>query len=275
MRSRKPGSLSVVGVGIRAPEQATLEACARIRAADLVYTLVANPLAEHWIRTLNRNVKTLNDLYARDKDRSVTYREMVRRLVRSVQSGRNVCAVSYGHPGVFAFPFHEAILRLKQSGFSTEMLPAVSAEDCLFADLGIDPATAGCRSYEATDFLVNRRNAEITSALILWQIGVIAEPSYKSESGAWNRTGLRVLAETLLEAYPPEHEVVVYEAARFPACIPAIDRLALRELADASIGVMSTLYVPPASRAQPSIAVLARLGVLSSTNGSTAASSVG
>lgn len=261
MTRKKTGSLSVVGIGIRAPEQATLEACARIRGADCVYTLVANPLAEHWIRTLNLNVKTLNDLYAEKKERATTYAQMVRRLVRSVRSGMNVCAVSYGHPGVFAFPFHEAIAQLKRSGFETEMLPAVSAEDCLFADLGIDPATAGCRSYEATDFLVSRRNSDVTSALILWQIGVIAEPSYKSENGAWNRTGLRVLAETLLESYPGDHEVIVYEAARFPACMPTIDRLALRELADASVGVMSTLYVPPAGRAQPDIAVLQRLGV--------------
>jgi hypothetical protein len=35
------------------------------------------------------------------------------------------------------------------------MLPAISAEDCLFADLGVDPADHGCPSYEATDFLVH------------------------------------------------------------------------------------------------------------------------
>jgi hypothetical protein len=34
------------------------------------------------------------------------------------------------------------------------MLPAVSAEDCLFADLGVDPGAAGCQSHEAADFLI-------------------------------------------------------------------------------------------------------------------------
>jgi hypothetical protein len=37
------------------------------------------------------------------------------------------------------------------------MLPGISAEDCLFADLGIDPGIYGCQSYEATDFLANGR----------------------------------------------------------------------------------------------------------------------
>jgi len=31
------------------------------------------------------------------------------------------------------------------------MLPGISAEDCLVADLGIDPASSGCQSYEAND----------------------------------------------------------------------------------------------------------------------------
>ena len=38
------------------------------------------------------------------------------------------------------------------------MLPAISAEDCLFADVGIDPAMTGCQSYEATDFMINGRD---------------------------------------------------------------------------------------------------------------------
>jgi len=34
------------------------------------------------------------------------------------------------------------------------MLPAISSEDCLYADLGVDPATTGNASYDATDFLL-------------------------------------------------------------------------------------------------------------------------
>jgi len=35
------------------------------------------------------------------------------------------------------------------------MLPGISAEDCLFADIGVDPGIYGCQSFEATDLFVN------------------------------------------------------------------------------------------------------------------------
>src|SRR2546429_6584747 len=52
----------------------------------------------------------------------------------------------------------------REEGFEAEMLPAVSAEDCLFADLGVDPGDEGCQSFEATSFLLFR-SEEHTSEL--------------------------------------------------------------------------------------------------------------
>src|SRR5437773_2103233 len=96
----------------------------------------------------------LQDAYARDpqgtmreaglsapgKPRRETYAEMVEELLAPVRAGHNVCAAFYGHPGVFVNPGHEAIRRARAEGFPARMLPAVSALDCLVADLGIDPA---------------------------------------------------------------------------------------------------------------------------------------
>ena len=61
------------------------------------------------------------------------------------------------------------------------MLPGISAEDCLFADLGVDPAEAGCQSYEATRFLERRPAIEPRAALILWQIGVVGSANHSAE----------------------------------------------------------------------------------------------
>jgi uncharacterized protein YabN with tetrapyrrole methylase and pyrophosphatase domain len=271
MTSRRPGSLTVVGIGIRAPEQTTFEASLRIKMADEVYALVANLLAEYWIRGLNENTQTLNDLYSVNKERHTTYREMVERILGAVRKNRQVCVVSYGHPGAFAYPFHEAIRRARAEGFSAEMLAGISAEDCLFAELGVDPAVAGCRSYEATDFLVRRRRMDTTSGLILWQIGVIAELGFKEQNAAWNRNGLSVLTETLLEAYASDHEVVVYEAARLPVCSSKIARIPLERLPQTAVGAMATLYVPPMEQPEADEAMLRRLGLVRSSGGSPAA----
>lgn len=240
------GSLCAVGVGIRAPSQTTKEATDRIEGADKVFALVADPVTEYWLKKLNPNTESLADLYAAGKRRSQTYEEMVERILAAVRGGSSVSAVSYGHPGVAAYPLHESVRRARAEGFRAEMLAAVSAEDCLFADLGIDPVHGGCRSYEATDFLVYGRGADPASNLILWQIGAIAELSFKPQNIVWNPHGLAVLTETLLQTYPAHHEVIVYEAARFPACLPKIERTALRDLPNAVVTPLSTLFVPPA-----------------------------
>jgi hypothetical protein len=92
------------------------------------------------------------------------------------------------------------------------MLPGVSTEDCLFADLGIDPA-AGCQSYEATDFLLNGRRIDTSAALVLWQAGVVGDLRYRQGPAT---DGLRVLVDHLLHLYPGDHRVMVYEAATLP-----------------------------------------------------------
>ncbi len=260
MKPQKKASLTVVGVGIRAPAQTTIEARGRIEQAEKVYALLSNPITEYWLRELNSKVETLFDLYAVGKDRGQTYREMTARIVDAVRTGLRVCVVSYGHPGVFAYPFHAAIRELRAEGFDAEMLPAVSAEDCLIAELGIDPATAGCRSYEATDFLIYRRALDPTSGLILWQIGAIGELGYKSEGDRpWNPDGLSALTERLLEGYHRDHEVIVYEAATLPVCRSKIARVAVERLPTAPVTIVSTLYVPPMTKPQVDTAMLQRL----------------
>lgn len=257
---KRHGVLWAVGVGIRAPSQTSLEAVSRIEHADKVFSIVADPLAEFWIRSLNRNAESLSSFYAVGKDRLKTYHEMVERIVGTVRDGLEVCAVAYGHPGVSAYPLHESVRRARAEGFPAQMLPGVSAEDCLFADLGIDPTDAGCRTYEATEFLIYGRSADPTSNLILWQVGAIAESGYKLEVDAWNKDGLIVLTERLLEAYRADHEVVVYEAPNLPLCRPTIERVALGVLPQAHVTAMSTLFVPPMTEARLDRDMVRRLG---------------
>jgi hypothetical protein len=68
-----------------------------------------------------------------------------------------------------------------------------------------------------------------------------------------------VLGERLEELYGAEHELVVYEATPFPAGRPMIERCAVRELADAGVTGLSTLYVPPKGAAPRDAEMMARL----------------
>jgi uncharacterized protein YabN with tetrapyrrole methylase and pyrophosphatase domain len=252
--SRGAGSLLVVGTGIQLGGQITVEALDAIRRADCVPYFVADAHAARWIESLNPTAENLARLYAPGKPRLETYREAVEHIVGQVRAGHRVCAAFYGHPGVFAYPSHESVRQARAEGFEARMLPGVSAEDCLFADLGLDPAQRGCQSYEVTDFLLRPRIFDPRLLLLFWQVGVIGETSIGD--GAPRASRVQVLIDALLGHYPPDHEVIVYEAAVYAVCKPRILRVPLDGLASATIGPMATLVVPPHGelREDPSMA---------------------
>jgi len=254
------GSLSVVGTGYLVAGQVTAEAQALIESAEKCFYLVADSATAQWLAGLNATAESLKNSFAADRQRTESYEEMVERMLAPVRQGLDVCAAFYGHPGVFVFPAHEAVRRARREGFQARMLPGISAEDCLFADLGIDPAMPGCQSFEASDFLLRHRRFDPACHLILWQIGAIGVTTYRTE-GDCNREGLKVLAEVLRESYGPDHESVIYEAAIFPVCEPSVDRVPLHALADARVTSVSTLYVPPKEQSPADPEMLARLGL--------------
>lgn len=253
------GSLTVVGTGIQLVGHLTLAAKAWIEQADKVLFAVADPVTAQWLETLNATAEPL-PYDTENQQRIETYREMVARILTEVRRGLNVCAVFYGHPGVFADPAHSAIKQARQEGFRAQMLPGISAEDCLFADLGLDPSRNGCQSFEATDFLIRQRKFDPTSALILWQIAFIGNLGFYRE----NLHGLNILTEVLQAHYESDHKVIIYEAAvYYPVCEPVIQQIPLFELSKAHITKVSTLYIPPRAPAPLDKAMMIRLGLAS------------
>jgi len=217
------GSLTVVGTGIQAAGQLTAEARLAVEQADEALYLVVDPTTAAWIERANPKPR-------------------VDEIVSRVRQELHVCAILYGHPGVFAWPGHEAIRRLRAEGFRARMLPGISTEDCLVADLGIDPASTGCQSYEATDFLVRRRTIDTGALLILWQAGLVGEWRFEPTPSL---RGLPLLIERLLELYPPEHETILYEASPYPTCEPIVQRLPLHAVGEAEVAPVVTMVLPP------------------------------
>ena len=238
------GSLIVVGAGIGFA-RITLEARAAIAAADEVLYLVPDPVSATGIEALNPSARSLHGLYEEGVSHRAAYERMAEAILEPVRAGKRVCAAFYGHPGVFVLPSHEAISRARAEGFEASMQPGVSAEDCLVADLGVDPGVSGLQSYEAGDFLRRRPAIEPTTALVLWQIGVVGT---RTLSASVTAPALGELVGLLLERYPAEHEVVVYEASSYPGVAPLIRRVRLDELGSDAVTLASTLYVPPAPR---------------------------
>jgi uncharacterized protein YabN with tetrapyrrole methylase and pyrophosphatase domain len=238
------GGLHVVGTGFLGAGHLTPESLQCIRSAEKLFYLGADPATRIWLADQNPSLESLYDAYRPGESRMESYERMVHRILDPVRAGRMVCVAFYGHPGVFVWPSHEAIHRARAEGFTATMLPGVSAEDCLFADLEVDPVERGCASFEATDFLIRPRVFDPTTTLVLWQVGGIGVTTFSRDT-LWNRDGLRVLAEVLQRDYPADHEVVIYEAAMFGFNAPVILRVPLRALGEAQVTTSSTLLVPP------------------------------
>lgn len=241
----QPGSLTIVGCGLH-PGQMTLEAQSHIENADIVLAVVPAPLSFYQLSTLNPRLESLSRFYD-GRPRPATYAAMTGRMVDCVRAGKTTCAVFYGHPGVFVTPTHNAIAQLRAEGYAARMLPGISADACLIADLGVDPAEHGWQSYETTSFLLTQRFLNPEAALVLWQVGLAGELSL--QRFVPGESGLAALVRVLGQWYEPEHRVCLYEAPVLPNFAPRMDWLALRELPGAALKEYSTLFVPPRARA--------------------------
>jgi uncharacterized protein YabN with tetrapyrrole methylase and pyrophosphatase domain len=240
----KRGSLMVVGLGISGPPQTTLEAMVCMQEAERLFYLTVDPVTEYWVRSLNASATSLRDLYATNKDRRTTYLEMTARIVEAVRAGAQVCAAFYGHPGVLVRPSHLAMRQLQNDGYKVRMLPGISAEACLYADIGLNAGDRGVQSFEATDFLLSRRRFDPTSELILWQVGVLGEAYTRDGQLPPRADRLQFLVDRLRRSYPARHRVLLYQAASFAGDRAVIRSVRLERLSRTAITPMSTLYVP-------------------------------
>lgn len=262
----KAGSLTIVGAGIRPGLHTTREAIARIKGADKVLYLLAEITPVRWLEELNPTAESLEHAYRPGRRYAEVYEEIVTTILDHVREGLDLCVVFYGHPGVFDRTSYDAVGRARAEGFAARILPGITAEDCLYVDLELDPGATGCQSYDATDFLVRRRRPEVTVPLILWQVGIVGG---SQTTGEVRRCGLQVLAERLEELYGPEHEAVVYEATPFPVGRPFIESCEIRHLVDSGVTGLSTLYVPPKGSVPPDRGLMARLEMVPASGSET------
>ncbi|WP_165447588.1 SAM-dependent methyltransferase [Rhizobium leguminosarum] len=255
----KEGSLTIVGSGITAISHFTMEAALAIRLADVTFYIVADALTEGWIIDNARSCSSLADLYVEGQHRAATYEGMTRTIVEAVKAGNRVCAIFYGHPGVFVNPSHAAVRELQIAGYPVSMQAGVSAEDCLFADLGFDPSTNGCLSMEATNFLIYERHIEPSVALVLWQIGMVGDPTHNPRRTVRK---LDCLVEKMLRYYPKDHHVCIYEAPIYNVSHPRRDWCHLELLPDKDVTGISTLYVPAFGKPQSDSYFISKLDLV-------------
>lgn len=240
------GSLVNVGLGMTLGAHITPIARNFIEQADVVFVSASNILIEEWVKTMNNKVISLQPFYQEGLSRLVTYKNMTEAILNEVRKGKNVCGAFYGHPGVFALPPHASIKQAKLEGYKAHMEPGISAEDCLYADLGIDPGKTGCAHFEASQFLFNHRPFDPSAYLVLWQVAMAGDKAMKTFSTEPEQRQL--LVDLLLKTYPATHEVILYECPVLPVENVVVNKSQLSKLAQQKVNLKTTLIIPPSCK---------------------------
>jgi len=259
-QDNKMSSLVVVGTGIKFASHLTTEAKIYIQQSNKVLYLVNDPAMKEWLQKNNPNSESLDEVYSRYFLRIHCYRAIKNYILDNLYKNQHVCVVLYGHPAVFSQPALAAVHQAKREGYYAKILPGISAEDCLFADLLVDPGSHGCQSFEATDFLIRRRQVDFSCHLILWQVGVIGVLNHPKEAHD-NTKGAKLLFDYLNNYYDSKHKVTLYEAALYPHFEPTIERIMLKQLPKQKFSAISTLYIPPIHQASCDEEMLKALGI--------------
>lgn len=245
--SGSKGKLAIVGTGITAVAHMTLEVIGHLQHADIVFYHANSGVSAALIQQLNPNIVDLYEYYGEGKLRSITYVQMAELMLAEVRKGRSVVGVFHGHPGYFVKAGRRAIAIAKMEGHETMLLPAVSATDCLFADLGIDPGVIGVHVVKASAVLRDDTFLATDNHVVLVQVGSVGDNTF-SFSG-YKHTKLDRFFERLISIYGEEHDSVYYVAAIFPGLDPVVILRKLgeyRQRAFQDSVSAATLYLPPA-----------------------------
>ncbi|KTD05863.1 tetrapyrrole methylase [Legionella gratiana] len=236
--------LIVVGSGIKSISHLTEETKQVIQSADKVLYLVNEDNLKQWIQREAKNSESLDSIYFSSEKRIEAYQLLTNHIIEEYKKVSILCVVFYGHPAVFADSALNAVIQIKKNGGDAIILPAVSAQDCLFSDLKIDPGNHGCFSIEATELVLFERHIDIHSHLILWQVANFGRTDGKKSNK------LSILKDYLCEYFSKEYTICLYEAPSLPTQQPRIEWITLSYLDKSLINPITTVYVPPSGKTE-------------------------
>ncbi|WP_131782768.1 SAM-dependent methyltransferase [Legionella gresilensis] len=248
-------TLIVAGSGIKSIAHLTAETRQVIKKADKVLYLVNENNFKAWLEREAIEAESLEPIYFKSIKRADAYKEISNYIVEQYHQVKNLCVIFYGHPTVFAQSGLDAVKQIKKEKGNAIILPAVTAMDCLFSDLEIDPGQHGCFTIDATELLIYERTLDVHGHLIIWQIANLGRADTQITSK------ISVLQNYLEKYYSPTHPICIYEAALLPTHKPRTDWHQVAELGLLNINPLSTLYLPPTEQKKISQDYLALLEI--------------
>nr|WP_029489101.1 SAM-dependent methyltransferase [Fluoribacter dumoffii] len=246
--------LALVGSGIKSISHFTTEFSTYTTSADKVLYLVNEPVTKQWIERYSRLSESLEPIYFSENDRQNSYDKIKDKILAEFETYDFITVVLYGHPTIFADPGLQSVIAAAMNSIETIILPGISIENCLYADLKIDPGQFGCFHVEATELLLYNKIIDPTAHLCIWQPGMIGNRSVPQSNQKSKH--LNLLKRKLKKYYPEDHICIIYEASMYPSVEPRIHQFPLYEIEDQTIATLSTLYIPPLPQRNPDLEIL-------------------
>ena len=238
--------LRVVGLGIKNYDHLTVETDRALRRARQVLYLDTGLATRELLEERCDDVVPLYaESYAERGSRLNAYHHVAARVLSAALVGGPIVFAIQGHPSVFCYP--PILMRdlARMLGIPFEILPGISAMDCLFAELGIDPAVHGVQMYEATDLLLRCRPLAPDVPTLIWQAGTVETRLHSrrvSSEGRFDR-----LKAWLSRFYPLDHPITAFFSAPHPLVPSTRFDFALGDIGShaAALHPGITLYLPP------------------------------
>jgi len=207
--------ISIIGLGVLNVDQVTYETERAIRRSKEVLYVDTGVATGAFLQKFCPIVTSLYaSSYSESGCRLGSYDRMAVAVIEAALDHPPVTFAMAGHPIVGAqapFLIHEMARLL---GLEVVTLPGISAMDCLFAELMIDPCVGGLQMYEATDLLLRRHPLLPEVPALIWQIGVVETRLHtqrRSRASRFDRFKAHVL-----QFYAPSHPVTAYFASQHP-----------------------------------------------------------
>lgn len=241
-------SIYLVGLGLR-QDHITPQAEEALRSTKKLFYISHTPEVASLLKEYCQEIVDLIPIaYSASEDRIDAYKKIAATVIDAALSNPPVSFALYGHPLILSHPSSLILRAALPLQIEVSVVPGLSSLDCIFADLGVDPAEHGIQMHEATELLLYQRPLLPDMAAVIWQVGHLETRLYTNQVSRPER--LARLNSYLLRFYNESQEIFAVTSSVYPGEASHICQLRLGNLTDYAhyLHAGVTLYIPPAVR---------------------------
>jgi len=238
----------LVGLGVKAGIQITLEAIQAIKRADKVYTIHSSVEFKQEIKKkYNDHLIDCASFFEGEKERAQVFRKIARTIIKEAIDNENIriAFAVMGNPLFLVSACEYLIAAEEDYGISLEVISGVSTFDTVLSDLKIDVGY-GAAMYDSTLFLSKHVIPVTNIPLLLFQIATTNNTILNKGNIPTNI--LQPLIEKLILHYGAGHEVIFVTSSVHIFMTAKKVKVKLKDVLDSNeikLFERPTLYVPP------------------------------